>query len=620
MKYLITNKQLNPEKIPFSEEKVYEVFKQGFWIYYEAANPIVFDDILAFRDGYIFDLSEGFQSYKEKEISALRGITKEWPVKNHITGSFAVTVIQEKTITICNDCIGVYPIYYYQGDEFIISSDIYWMAHGIKNFELDDVGITQKLIGYESVNIGSRTILNNVKRLLPGELINFPMDNLSQFEKLYDNTLFNINDQYDLTGSSLKDYWEQYYNEVKTLLDTDKNPFLALSGGMDSRVLLGSIPTKTKLTCLTYGAEDSYEVKVAKKLSKIKKFEFNSFHDYQLYFPKKDVLSKYIKQSESLRIPNWLEILENVSPNKDSYILLGDMCEALPARNVKKYITKESRIKSFIQHNVLRKDYRFTKSNKAEFKKWKQTIIDELLLIYSKKKIEKLNLSYDTIIAEVKKDYQEIIDRIYAHQIEYSELYSELFAWYTHSRVSMGQQILTCNSMFKSICPPMSINILRMTSSIHPKYRLGYRFMNKLFRKIPLLKELNSIPTSQSPLVNRKLPSILVFFSWALRSKIDQFFIKRLMKRKNPNMRYRLFKGLNWVKIYQQKDNLKNVESYFSEPNLIPSSEKNGAIEKLKGRKTLESWPFTNFDIMGTASIQIQLELMDSIRKNKKQQ
>ena len=45
------------------------------------------------------------------------------------------------------------------------------MSYALDAPQFDDVGIIQKLYGHEMVNIGSRTILKGVKRLLPGELI-----------------------------------------------------------------------------------------------------------------------------------------------------------------------------------------------------------------------------------------------------------------------------------------------------------------------------------------------------------------------------------------------------------------------------------------------------------------
>ncbi|MCB9201616.1 MAG: hypothetical protein H6604_01020 [Flavobacteriales bacterium] len=100
-------------------------------------------------------------------------MSTQWPLSDEITGSFSITVISNTSIRFCNHCIGIYPLYYYiQGDTYIISTDIHWMAYALNEVvEFDEVGIIQKLFGRERVNIGARTILKGVKRLLLGELI-----------------------------------------------------------------------------------------------------------------------------------------------------------------------------------------------------------------------------------------------------------------------------------------------------------------------------------------------------------------------------------------------------------------------------------------------------------------
>ena len=73
-------------------------------------------------------------------------------------------------------------------------------------------------------------------------------------------------------------------------------------------------------------------------------------------------------------------------------------------------------------------------------------------------------------------DYDELFNRIKEHKLPYDEIHDEIFEWYTHARLPMGQQVLIYGSKFNAVCPPMSLNIMRMSSSIHPKYRLDYRF------------------------------------------------------------------------------------------------------------------------------------------------
>ena len=222
------------------------------------------------------------------------------------------------------------------------------MSYALDAPQFDDVGIIQKLYGHEMVNIGSRTILKGVKRLLPGELIQIEIKQKLKISKFYDNTLGSINDKFNCSEESVTAYWKKYKQEIDILLNEEKNCFIATSGGMDSRILLGAISEDVNLTCLTYGHSDDYETKIAKRLAKKKNANFKNFVDYSLFFPSLEILNKYVKDSELLNISAWLQILENVEQKKNSMMLLGDMCEVLPARNIKAFSSRKSRIQNFL--------------------------------------------------------------------------------------------------------------------------------------------------------------------------------------------------------------------------------------------------------------------------------
>ena len=166
---------------------------------------------------------------------------------------------------------------------------------------------------------------------------------------------------------------------------------------MDSRIVLGAVSSETKLTCLTYGKKDDYDVKDAKKLAKKRNYEFRSFSDYNLYFPTRKVLKKYIKESETLRITSWLEILENIEEHNNSYLLFGDVCEVFPARNIKAFSSRKTRINSFFKQHILKKYPTFTEASKNEFNKWKISKITEVVNFYSKEKIEKLEIQIEML-------------------------------------------------------------------------------------------------------------------------------------------------------------------------------------------------------------------------------
>jgi hypothetical protein len=557
-------------------------------------------------DGYLFSCSDQFQNKKERHLAALHELENNWPLSDEITGSFSAVSINSADLKISNDAIGIYPLFYYaKNEKLIISNDLFELAGCLKTFEFDEIGIGQKAIGIENANVGSRTVIKDVKRLLPGEQIIFKSEGNGAVTKRYDNSLYNSEFKFDLGKQSIKRYWDLFKEESSLLLEEEEKVNLALSGGMDSRILLASLDQSTDISCFTYGKSTSYEVRIAVRLAKKAKAAFENFYFPKLYFPENKLLNKKVRETGGIRITSWLEILENTTRHPDQYIFLGDMCEVLPARNIERFSSRKSRINSFLDVYIFRKQIDFTKGSEAAFRNWKNQFLDNILKTYSEQRFSELNLeiTYHEFIAGVKNDYESLCDRIKNHDLPYQELYSEMMAFYTHARQPMAQQILNCNTDFKAVSPAMSLRNMRLATAIPAQIRLGYRFMNKMFRVVPELKRFNSIPSSQSPYINREMPDALIMLSWGIRSKIDQWLIKRLMKRKDPSLRYRLFEGLNWIHIYQTPGVKERFHSYFDQIEPSLSNLVKIATQTLDDRIKLEAWPFSNVDLMGLASL-----------------
>jgi hypothetical protein len=296
-------------------------------------------------------------------------------------------------------------------------------------------------------------------------------------------------------------------------------------------------------------------------------------------------------------------------------LFLGDACETLQGRYIEKYASRKTRINNFIDFYIFKKEPSFTSSSPDEFYKWKKEMTNKVLLQYKKEDLKstKFSLSFEELLIGLKEDLNELYDRIEQHQLPYTELYDELFNWYTHVRMTTGQQTVICGSKFHSVCPPISTGILRATSAIHPKYRITMRFFHKLFSKIEKLKDISGVPTANTPLLNKNIfPLSIQMLFWGIRSSIDQKLIKRIMKKKNPNLRYRLFKSLNWVQIYRTEKVLEKYEEYFTPNNLGNIYKKHKS--KLIKRVDLKGWPLGNFDIMTVAITNL---IVEQIKNNK---
>jgi len=611
MRFLISNnKNINSK---FSDNIPHRLF--GDWNLFIDEEKRIEENLayLGIIEGYLKDLKTNYRS-SENKIDLLSKIENCWPLPENITGSFSSLLLNKMTgeLSISNDVIGVYPIYYLiRGQEVYVSNNLIFIGVASQT-ALDEAGIAQRCLGPEFSNVGRRTILKDCKRLLPGEFLRLSIKG-EILKNLFDNTLFQIDFDKSIHDNS-SSIWKTLKKEVDCSIEEYDKISLALSGGLDSRLILGSISSDKNLKCITYGARDNYETGIAQRLAKLKEAEFQNFSDLSLYFPQKELLSEYVKNSEAVTFLAWIEVLENLNEPMNMPILLGDMTEVLNGRNIKRFSSRSYKKSTFLRHHIKKESYPFTRTTPKAFNAWKSEVLSNHLRWYKDYKLDQLGLKSKKadLLKCVENDLNEIFERIEAHELVYVELYDELFSWLTHSRIPMGKQILICNSKFPSFSPTMSLNFLRKASAIHPDQRLGSRLMNKLFKEILELKQLN-IPTNQAPMVNQNSHDLIKFPIWGLRNKIDQFLIKRMVNNKNPFGKYRLFKSLNWAEVYQNPDMLENLENYFSN-NYLGDGLKESILNQAKGRKTLQHWPFANIDLINISALNLEIE---HLRKGK---
>ena len=613
MKFLITNNTQRLQEIGPVDLGVSSFSEEGILFLYEKESvPQVVNGTYYFIDGYLRDLSRAVNDTEGQKESVVAEITQNWPLSPNITGSFSASLLDLKRqkIILCTDQIGLYPLYYLkQGTSWYISNSIILMG-SVSDAEFDAAGIVQRSVGPAYANLGSRTILKECKRLLPGECLRFDLEG-NLLSKEYDNRLYQEMSSSSQEHSLQKEYWKAYRREVEYCVNYSKQVNIALSGGIDSRIALGAIPEGKEVNCYTFGSPDNYESGIAKKLARLKNAEFHSCYDPNCYFPSPDVFRKYVQETEALELCSWLEITESVDKKKKEPLLVGELCEALPARNIKSFSGKNFRKENFFKFYVLDKDYSFTKADNTHFEKWKEKMLHQFRIYYIDRHLQKFDfkVDQDELLRALSSDLNELFSRIEAHQLPYVELYDELFSWYTYTRMHLAKHLLVTASRFDTYSPAMSLQMLTKTSQLHPNIRLNYRFAKKLFKNNRELRQYRKIPTAQAPLVPQYFPDLFKFAMWGVRSTADQFLIKRMVKTKEVERRYRLFKSINWASVYQHPDMEKNLKTYFKR-NHLGKKFFDDMFTQAVQRKELKQWPFANLNLINAASLNQEIDLI----------
>lgn len=617
MKFVLSNKDLSCLG-QLSEEGTYYRINSLHLYVGNGQLPEEVNGCYLISEGYLRDLEKPVKDLQGQRKGVVEGIKSGWPLPENITGSFSALLINERSeqISICTDLVNLYPLYYIQTEEEFLITNSVILAGRSSDREFDKAGIVQRTLGPEYSNIGSRTILKGCKRLLPGECRRYSFTGeLLSVE--YDNTLFkNITE----SDPSPKKYWKAYKKEVEYCLNTSEKATMALSGGIDSRIAFGAIPDDKELTCYTFGSPRNYESKIASRLARLKKARFVACYRPELYFPNPELLKKYTFETEGLELCSWLEITESVSKQPKEPMLLGELCEALPARKISAFSSKQFRKENFFKYYVFNKNYRFTPATSENFETWKQEVFRRFKIYYYEKNLAKFDFPLDQpeLLEALKNDLEEIFLRIEVHELPYAELYDELFSWYTYTRMRLSKQLLTANAKFDAYSPAMSLQMLRMTSSIHPNRRLNYRFIKRLFSENKDLRKFYKLPTNQAPLIPQTFPDLVKFGMWGFRSVVDQYFIKRLMRSKDITKKYRWFPSINWAMVYQVPKMEEHLKGYFKRNHLGKAIFTNIFQQSIQ-RKELKQWPFANWNIINVSSLNTEIDLIKTARKTPKQ-
>jgi len=612
MNYLICNNTL-------SKENDIRVKLEDFWqmpveyakflnycVYFTEKNSLLLtekDFLLV--DGFVYNYKTGKNLHDFKDdINTLN-----WPLSNDYTGMFASVLINKNHLIIVNDLLGILPLYYFQrpGEKELIITNSYLSLSIFPFTELDPVGVYQRRYSIQKITFGNRTIIKNLRRLLPGEFIEFI--NGEGLVRKYDNTLY---DAVLAPVKRIKDVALSYYkflnNEYKTALSEYNHVTVGLSGGIDSRLMLSCIPDGIMKELITYGSyEDEIEVRIAKALalkSPNSTFTFTEINNS--HFPPEELVEDIIRKTEAYYINHWIPLYEmKKSGNDRGNILIGDMCEAVPGKFVSTAMDRSNKIKNIIKGSV------YTPSSAQHFDRWSKNMIsEELNALQNQKQLAFLLQDHKEILDSSREDLITVIERVKAHNPPLTELYTELYKWFTYIRMLHAKQYLIHKNNLDIINPTLFFNNLRTISNIHPIYRVNYRLMDAIFKNFSRARRFGTLPVAQAPFIPYNSPRVLRLLLWGLRAKADRYLIRRKVRFHSQKMRYRLFKSLDWPKIYKQPDALSNLQKMVENDYVNAKS----VVDTFSGRRSLHDWPLASFDINLIVALNQEIKLFHNAK------
>jgi len=198
-------------------------------------------EFVAFIEGKIYSQKIDGDSFKQ----ALENLWENQPgARNYfwqLDGEFVIFIASKSTdrVMVINDFLGRLPVYKHSGNPFIISRDLYSIQKILGGLDFDKSGVYQYLrLGFP---LGQRTLYQNIEKIRYKSF--FQIESKGVKKEFGDE--LNIHGSLRVKDDDLGELYAHFHTAVKSR-SKDGPVALSLSGGMDSRAILG-ILEKEKL-------------------------------------------------------------------------------------------------------------------------------------------------------------------------------------------------------------------------------------------------------------------------------------------------------------------------------------------------------------------------------------
>ena len=458
---------------------------------------------------------------------------------NKLNGNYLIIIydFNKEELFIITDENNIIPFFYYKtASNFIFSWDISVLTNKVDSLAYNYENLMSWLL------VGGRSFFNttrfqNIHRLEPGEIITIKQGSIRNIKAKYfcfEPSNSSINNLVDDAADALIKAFHKRINK-------NKNYFLGLSGGLDSRILIGAIKkSKVNLknfTTYTYGIDNFQENLIAKEVSKyikIKHLFININHNSYRKFANDGL---FISSGNSIfKLGVFAHIFENLSANnKNSCIILGSALDLIAGAThsseeiyklknksklieTYKHMQQKGDIKNYLTYNI--SENNFKKLCKSQIFAKKMLNSTENLLRESVTKIDGENISdiNDALAFEIR------IKRWYNYNLIFPLLNNDL------------------------VLPTYDKEFIKVIKRIPAHFRKNSIFRNKLLKAVsPQLLNINYDVTMQPAW----LPSYYATEFSKIQENIDILKNKLWLEHKKylPSNRFDA-NFLEWFRVY----------------------------------------------------------------------
>lgn len=195
-------------------------------------------------------------------------------------GNYCIFCINKnnRSLKIINSQLGLSHVYYYSNsNELVVSNNLSHFKH--LNLEYNTTAVYQKLIF--SYIISDDTFIKGVKRMNPGEIIDFKNNSLKKYEAAGINKLF---EAADYEKFSVEKYTDIFNNSVKQRAECDENISVSFTGGFDGRTIISSMLNQgIPVNAYSFGKYDGENTRIPLNISKKIGINYNPVYLEEAY-------------------------------------------------------------------------------------------------------------------------------------------------------------------------------------------------------------------------------------------------------------------------------------------------------------------------------------------------
>src|SRR5690554_895020 len=269
---ILYNSEFNKQDL-IDNETCY-VFFTGYKEY--PFERFVFNKYEVFVEGKLYGKNQSERESTVKELCQFFELptwdnnVKSW--LENVDGDFIIIIHNktEKKLFFINDILGRLPVYIYRDkNKILISREMKFIYHQIYK-EIDVYGLAEYLL--LSQTLGTRTLLKNINYILPATVFCIDLSKSSvQIKEVIKHNFDNREFENIEANILVKDLKELFIQGIKNRYYETGNNILSLSGGFDSRAILGTLKNCgyhfKAVTFVGYNKTSEKDYKIAKLLT-----------------------------------------------------------------------------------------------------------------------------------------------------------------------------------------------------------------------------------------------------------------------------------------------------------------------------------------------------------------